>query len=62
MKISVKVNLGNYQTIAIETNDYPTLEACIKEIDEVLSKFKTRSTEQFRKNYLMPVLRRLNKV
>ena len=32
MKLALKLNIGNYQTLDIETNEYPSIKDCYVEI------------------------------
>ena len=36
MKITVTINLGNYENVKIESNDYPNAEMCVRELYSVV--------------------------
>lgn len=40
MKLGIKVNLGNYEQLSLESGEYDTYEACEEEIIHALKRYK----------------------
>ena len=48
MKLSVTVNLGNYENIRIESSEYEMMTQCMEEIDTALKYIRVPQVEDFR--------------
>jgi hypothetical protein len=59
MKISITVNLGSYESIRIETSEYPNLKLCLMELDKTLTFIGSDAAIKFRNNYIRPALTRM---
>jgi|Deesub1362A_J573_1020465.scaffolds.fasta_scaffold00348_11 hypothetical protein len=40
MRIGFTINLGNYESLRIDSSDLPTIKMCLTEIKELLSVFE----------------------
>lgn len=47
MKISVTINLGNYENLKIETNEHEDWDKCVKELMFMLGDIPNREVKQF---------------
>jgi len=56
MKVAITINLGNYENIRIETNEYPDFEQCLAELNGVLRDATFERAERFRVTYIEPWL------
>lgn len=52
MKLKVTVNLGNYENMGLESNEYGDIEDCRAEIDRALAVFGDQRVDDFRKKIL----------
>jgi hypothetical protein len=51
MKISVTVNLGNYENIKIESSDYVFADDCKNEISKALKAMRIPQADDFTRKY-----------
>jgi len=49
MKITVTINLGNYENVKIESNDYPNAEMCVAEIYNAVRLIPAEPAKKFAK-------------
>lgn len=49
MRVTVTINLGNYENVKIESNDYPTAEMCVTELYNVVRLMPGEQAERFTK-------------
>lgn len=52
MKLKVAVNLGNYENIGLESNEYYDIEECREELDKALETFDEPRINDFRRKIL----------
>jgi len=62
MRLTVTVNLGGYESIRIETSEYPNLKLCLFELDKALTAIGSNQAIKFRDNYVRPALRKIKEV
>ena len=48
MKVKVTVDLGNYENISIESNEYESIDECKEEIDIALGNIREPRVDDFR--------------
>lgn len=59
MKLLITVNLGGYESIRIETSEYPNLKMCLIELDKALTFIGSDAAIKFRNNYIRPALNKI---
>lgn len=47
MKLSVTINLGNYENVSIESSEHPTIADCRDEILETQHLFRDPAVEEY---------------
>jgi len=56
MRIGVTVNLGNYESLRIDTSDLPNIKMCLQELDYALRQFDSGAVIKFRERYIASAL------
>ena len=56
LKLKVSINLGNYEHISLISNKYDTIEKCVKELINKLSRIKNYEIDNYITEYLIPML------
>lgn len=52
MKVSVTVNLGNYESLKVESSEFSAIESCKAELNASLATFREPRVDDFRKRML----------
>lgn len=52
MKVSFKINLGNYQTMGVDSSEFEEWESCMREVFLFLQKIQHPAVQSFTKEML----------
>ena len=52
MKVTVTVNLGNYESLKVESSEFYGVEDCKAELNKALATFREPRVDDFRKKML----------